>query len=191
MTVGIVTDSSCDLSEDDIAGLNIEIVPLFIRFGSEELSDRTQITVEEFYRKMASSEHLPQTAAPAPGHFGAGVSPPPGCRLQHCRVHKYLIFNLSHNASCHASSCRRRLQGCRQSGGQQIGHSRTRHTRGWKQPAWPLMEQAPTKLSHRSTTRHSEPECSAHSTRWKTSNEVGGSEERKPCWALCYPSSRS
>ena len=69
MTVGIVTDSSCDLSDDDIAGLGVEIVPLFIRFGDEELADREQITVEEFYRKMAGSEHLPQTAAPAPGDF--------------------------------------------------------------------------------------------------------------------------
>ena len=69
MTVGIVTDSSCDLSDNDIADLGVEIVPLFIRFGDEELTDREQITVKEFYRKMADSEHLPQTAAPAPGHF--------------------------------------------------------------------------------------------------------------------------
>ena len=70
MTVGIVTDSSCDLSDEDTAGLDVEIVPLFIRFGDDEFADREQITVEDFYRKMARSEGLPQTAAPAPGHFG-------------------------------------------------------------------------------------------------------------------------
>ena len=69
MTVGVVTDSSCDLSDGDIADLGVEVVPLFIRFGDEEFADRKDITVEEFYQKMADSEHFPQTAAPAPGHF--------------------------------------------------------------------------------------------------------------------------
>ena len=69
MAVSIVTDSSCDLSDDDIADLNVEIVPLFIRFGDDEYVDREEIDVNEFYRKMAESEHLPQTAAPPPGKF--------------------------------------------------------------------------------------------------------------------------
>ena len=69
MTVGIVTDSSCDLHDDELAGLNVEVVPLFIRFGTDEFVDREQITVEDFYRRMASAEELPQTAAPPPGRF--------------------------------------------------------------------------------------------------------------------------
>ena len=69
MTVGIVTDSSCDLSDAEIAEADVEVVPLFIRFGTEEFVDREQITIEEFYRKMALSEHLPQTAASPPGRF--------------------------------------------------------------------------------------------------------------------------
>ena len=69
MTVGIVTDSSCDLHDDELAGLDVEVVPLFIRFGTDEFVDREQITVEDFYRRMASAEELPQTAAPPPGRF--------------------------------------------------------------------------------------------------------------------------
>ena len=69
MTVGIVTDSSCDLHDDELDGLDVEIVPLFIRFGTDEFVDREQITVEDFYRRMASAEELPQTAAPPPGRF--------------------------------------------------------------------------------------------------------------------------
>ena len=69
MTVAIVTDSSCDLSDDELAGLGVEIVPLFVRFGTEEFVDREQITVEDFYKRMASSDELPQTAAPPPGRF--------------------------------------------------------------------------------------------------------------------------
>lgn len=69
MTVGIVTDSSCDLHDDELDGTGVEIVPLFIRFGTDEFVDREQITVEDFYRRMASVEELPQTAAPPPGRF--------------------------------------------------------------------------------------------------------------------------
>ncbi len=69
MTVGIVTDSSCDLHDDELDGLTVEIVPLFIRFGTDEFVDREQITVADFYRRMASSDNLPQTAAPPPGRF--------------------------------------------------------------------------------------------------------------------------
>ena len=69
MAVGIVTDSSCDLHDDELAGLDVEIVPLFIRFGTDEFVDREEITVEDFYRRMADAEELPQTAAPPPGRF--------------------------------------------------------------------------------------------------------------------------
>ncbi len=69
MTVGIVTDSSCDLHDDELQGTGVEVVPLFIRFGTDEFVDREQITVEDFYRRMASADALPQTAAPSPGRF--------------------------------------------------------------------------------------------------------------------------
>ena len=74
MTVGIVTDSSCDLTTEEAAALGVEVVPLFIRFGDEEYVDREQITVGEFYQKMAASSHLPQTAAPSPGRFHQAFS---------------------------------------------------------------------------------------------------------------------
>jgi DegV family protein with EDD domain len=69
MTVRIVTDSACDLRDDEAQQHAIEVVPLSIRFGDEELTDRVQLSVEEFYRRMAASPELPQTAAPAPGAF--------------------------------------------------------------------------------------------------------------------------
>ena len=69
MTVGIVTDSSSDLHDDALSGLSVQIVPLFIRFGTDEFVDREQVTVEDFYRRMASADDLPQTAAPSPGRF--------------------------------------------------------------------------------------------------------------------------
>ena len=69
MTVRIVTDSACDLTDDEVAQWGIEVVSLTIRFGEDEFVDRTELPVSEFYRRLASSAELPQTAAPAPGAF--------------------------------------------------------------------------------------------------------------------------
>ncbi len=67
--VRIVTDSACDLPEDVTDRLAIEVVPLTIRFGDEELTDRSELSTEDFYAKLAESKDLPETAAPSPGAF--------------------------------------------------------------------------------------------------------------------------
>jgi DegV family protein with EDD domain len=68
-TVRIVTDSSCDLPQEIADELGIVIVPLSIRFGDEELIDREELTVAEFWSRCAGSDTLPETSAPAPGQF--------------------------------------------------------------------------------------------------------------------------
>ena len=69
MTVRIVTDSASDLTPDEATSLSIDVVPLSIRFGDDVFLDRVELGIDEFYRRMADSEDLPQTAAPAPGAF--------------------------------------------------------------------------------------------------------------------------
>lgn len=69
MSVRIVTDSSCDLPDDLVAQLGIDVVPLTIRFGDEELVDRQDLTPAEFWSRCATSAVLPETAAPSPGAF--------------------------------------------------------------------------------------------------------------------------
>lgn len=69
--VRIVTDSSCDLTDDEVERLGIEVVPLSIRFGDDEFEDRTELSVEGFYGLMAERDELPETAAPSPGKFEA------------------------------------------------------------------------------------------------------------------------
>ena len=69
MTVGIVTDSACDLPQELADRWGIEIVPLSIRFGDEELVDREQLSTDEFWARCARSSELPTTAAPSPGRF--------------------------------------------------------------------------------------------------------------------------
>lgn len=69
MSVRIVTDSSCDLPDEVVREHGIRIVPLSIRFGNEELIDREQLSTDEFWRRCAAQDELPETAAPAPGQF--------------------------------------------------------------------------------------------------------------------------
>jgi DegV family protein with EDD domain len=69
-SVSIVTDSTSDLGA--LAAQNgIEVVPLTIRFGSEEYRDGVDLTEDEFYRKLEDSATTPITAQPAPALFAA------------------------------------------------------------------------------------------------------------------------
>ena len=69
MPVKIVTDSAADLTAQQVADHDIRVVPLKIRFGDEEFTDGVDLTTEAFYEKMARSDVMPATAAPAPGQF--------------------------------------------------------------------------------------------------------------------------
>src|SRR5688500_11220658 len=80
--IRVVTDSACDLPQELADELEIEIVPLTIRFGEESFVDRRDLSPSQFWAKVASSPVLPETAAPSPGAFeetfrklaGAGAS---------------------------------------------------------------------------------------------------------------------
>jgi fatty acid kinase fatty acid binding subunit len=69
MGVRVVTDSACDLPDDLIERHGIEVVPLTIRFGNEELIDRKELSTDEFWRRLADSDVLPETSAPSAGAF--------------------------------------------------------------------------------------------------------------------------
>src|ERR1035437_10351534 len=109
--VYIVSDSTCDLEQDETDLLNIEIVPLSIRFGSEEFTDRRDLSVEDFYKRMANSDVLPQTACPSPGAFerafrNAGDD---GADAVVCLNISSALSNTLHSAQTAAAACERRI----------------------------------------------------------------------------------
>ena len=65
----IVTDSTADLTEQEIQDFNIHIVPLNITIQDEHYLDGETITKEEFKNKMIASSELPMTAQPSIGRF--------------------------------------------------------------------------------------------------------------------------
>lgn len=70
--VAIVTDSTADLPPEAAAAAGIHVVPLYVRFGEEELRAGVDLTVPEFWDRMLSpGTPIPTTSAPSPGDFRA------------------------------------------------------------------------------------------------------------------------
>lgn len=72
--IRIVTDSSCDLPEAVLAEHRITVVPLTVRFGDEDLVDREQLSVDEFWERLTEGDITPETAAPSIGRFQQAYS---------------------------------------------------------------------------------------------------------------------
>jgi fatty acid-binding protein DegV len=69
-TVAIVTDSTGDLPPSLAAEHGIRVVPLYVRFGSEEFQAGVDLSTEAFWARMlAADAPIPTTAAPSPGMF--------------------------------------------------------------------------------------------------------------------------
>jgi len=90
MAIRIVTDSASDISLEEAASLNIEVVPLSVRFGESEYTDLIDLSVSDFYARMAESDLLPSTAAPSPGAFEAAFK-----RCQEAGADGVICINLS------------------------------------------------------------------------------------------------
>ncbi len=66
-TVGIVMDSTCDLSLELAAEAGITVVPCLIAFGDEVLKDKVELTTDRFYEMLRTHPLHPTTSQPAPG----------------------------------------------------------------------------------------------------------------------------
>ncbi|MFN2165484.1 MAG: DegV family protein [Anaerolineae bacterium] len=67
--IGLVTDSTCDLPEDFLAGLDVHVVPMSIRFGTREYLEGETLDYGEFYNLVDQLGIVPKTSQPAPGRF--------------------------------------------------------------------------------------------------------------------------
>lgn len=67
--VYIVTDSTADLTEEEVKQFEISIVPMNISIDDENYIDGVTITKDEFKQKMIESAELPKTAQPSIGRF--------------------------------------------------------------------------------------------------------------------------
>lgn len=69
MTIGIVTDSTCDLPQEIIQALEITVIPLFINIGDRGFLDGVDITRTEFYVNLPRYSTHPTTGTPGTDVF--------------------------------------------------------------------------------------------------------------------------
>ncbi len=67
--VRIITDGTSDISAQRAAELNIDVIPMRVFFGEESFLDGIDITREEFFARLTSSQELPTTSQLNPDDF--------------------------------------------------------------------------------------------------------------------------
>ena len=90
MTLGIVTDSTCDLPRSLTEQHGIEVVPCILIVDGVEYLDGEGLSRDEFYRRLPSFKRAPTTAAPSIGEFAK-------------RYQKLLDAGCEHVLSIHAA----------------------------------------------------------------------------------------
>ena len=69
MPISIVTDSTCDLSEQELADLHVRRVPLYVHFQGSTYKDWIEITPPELMRGIEAGADTPTTSQPTPEDF--------------------------------------------------------------------------------------------------------------------------
>jgi DegV family protein with EDD domain len=67
--IHVVTDSTADLTQEQIAALGVTVVPLTIRFGDEQYLDGVDLDSDQFYARLPQARVHPTTSQPTPQQF--------------------------------------------------------------------------------------------------------------------------
>ncbi len=70
-SIGIITDSTCDIPDELIAQYGIIVVPQVVIWGENQYRDRVDLQPGEFYQRLAKETHLPHSSMPAVHDFQA------------------------------------------------------------------------------------------------------------------------
>lgn len=69
MAIKLVTDSTADLTGEQVEQYGFAVIPLNVHFGDELYRDGVDLTPEEFFGKLPSSPVIPRTSQPSAGEF--------------------------------------------------------------------------------------------------------------------------
>lgn len=67
--IHIVTDSTCDLTDEEIKKHGIHVVPLTVQINGNLYTDRVNLQPDQFIELMKGAPELPKSSQPAPGVF--------------------------------------------------------------------------------------------------------------------------
>ncbi len=71
MKLGIITDSTCDLSAEELKRLQVEAVPLHVNFKGKTQKDWLEISPADIISGVKAGADLPSTSQPSPAEFAA------------------------------------------------------------------------------------------------------------------------
>lgn len=66
----IITDSASDITKPEAEKLDVEVIPMIVRFGEKEYFDGETLTSMEFFEKLVESRELPKTSQINSFRFG-------------------------------------------------------------------------------------------------------------------------
>lgn len=67
--IGFVTDSTAHVPDDLIAKYDLRIADLIVQFGSQSLREHSDLTPDEFFRRLVATPALPTTSQANPEEF--------------------------------------------------------------------------------------------------------------------------
>jgi DegV family protein with EDD domain len=67
--IRIVTDSTSDILPHEAQRLGIDVVPLTVRFGDEQFRDGIDLSPDQFYARLPTTQVQPSTSQPTPEQF--------------------------------------------------------------------------------------------------------------------------
>lgn len=71
--IKIITDSLSDMPKEIADKYDIKVLPLTVRFGTEEYKDGVDLSSSEFYKKLEAVNEIPQTSQVNPGEFKEAI----------------------------------------------------------------------------------------------------------------------
>ncbi|MBQ6589422.1 MAG: DegV family protein [Butyrivibrio sp.] len=89
--VKVLSDSTCDLSQELVKRYDIGIIPLYVRLGDDEYLDGVNISPEELYKWSDEHGETPKTAAPGIDDISKYLDP--------ASSDEYIIFTISSSMS--------------------------------------------------------------------------------------------
>lgn len=69
MSVRIITDSACDIPQEQAKRLGVEVIPIPVIFGQEEYLDGVTLSNRQFFEKLIESDVLPHTCQITPFQY--------------------------------------------------------------------------------------------------------------------------
>lgn len=60
--IKILVDSACDIDAEEADRLGIYLIPMQVRFGSEEFLDGVNLSKRQFFEKLIETDEMPQTS---------------------------------------------------------------------------------------------------------------------------------